>query len=328
MFQAQGVEILGLDGSYVEADTLQIPADCFRAFDLSQSVFLNQKFDLAISLEVAEHLPEESAQAFIETLVGLSDVVLFSAAIPHQGGTHHINEQWPSYWFGLFKAKGYIGLDILRDRVWDNPDVQPWYAQNSFLFVRSDRLSDYPDLPTSAQNDFLGKSVVHPTIYLQHCSHPSPDAQDEDTFQELTQAVCILGLTLHPNTQHPNTEIQSGDALTIEVAYQFQPSVGTAMLNLYLSDEAGNILLDTSVLLSAEMGNDPQPQHIQLQIERLDLVQGTYYINPSIFSTNWEQTYDLHWHRYPVVIKASAPQRGVLYPPMGWSCKVPEGKQL
>lgn len=61
-----------------------IPKGCFRAADLSQPFQLAEFFDLAICLEVAEHLPKQSAPGFIQSLVRLAPVVLFSAAIQLQ----------------------------------------------------------------------------------------------------------------------------------------------------------------------------------------------------------------------------------------------------
>jgi SAM-dependent methyltransferase len=87
----------GLDGDYVDRRLLQIPQDQFSATDLSLPFRLPCTFDLAVSLEVAEHLPPQSAEDFVDSLTRLAPVVLFSAAIPLQGGTHHLNEQWPDY---------------------------------------------------------------------------------------------------------------------------------------------------------------------------------------------------------------------------------------
>ena len=64
--------------------------------DLAQPLQIDRRFDLALSLEVAEHLPPECGSEFVQTLTDLSSVILFSAAIPFQGGTDHLNEQWPS----------------------------------------------------------------------------------------------------------------------------------------------------------------------------------------------------------------------------------------
>lgn len=65
--------------------------------DLTQPLSLGRKFDLCVSMEVAEHLPPSRADSFVADLVGLAPVVLFSAAVPEQGGTNHLNEQWPDY---------------------------------------------------------------------------------------------------------------------------------------------------------------------------------------------------------------------------------------
>lgn len=96
---------------------------------------LNQKYDLCISLEVAEHLSEANAKNFVDFLCEASDVVLFSAAIKYQGGTNHINEQWQSYWIDLFKSNSYEWLDLFRPSLWNNTSVAWWYRQNTFLFV-------------------------------------------------------------------------------------------------------------------------------------------------------------------------------------------------
>src|ERR671925_1539421 len=89
-----GVEdILGLDGDYVDRAMLQIPSAQFTPVDLTRPFRLPRTFDAALSLEVAEHLPESSAVDFVESLASLSNVILFSAAIPGQMGEHHVNEQ-------------------------------------------------------------------------------------------------------------------------------------------------------------------------------------------------------------------------------------------
>lgn len=88
--------------------------------DLSEDPRLTKKYDLAISLEVVEHLSSESANMFIACFTNMSDIVLFSAAIPGQGGENHINEQWPEYWSGLFNERGYVGLNFARRRVWND----------------------------------------------------------------------------------------------------------------------------------------------------------------------------------------------------------------
>ena len=140
VFVEKGIsDVVGVDGSYVDRQMLRIESRCFVEHDLTLPLHLERRFELAMCMEVAEHLPEASANTLVESLVGLSDQILFSAAIPGQPGTGHINPQWQSYWIGKFEALGYRCVDCIRPKVWHNPKVEYWYAQNSFLFVREGR---------------------------------------------------------------------------------------------------------------------------------------------------------------------------------------------
>jgi SAM-dependent methyltransferase len=136
----RGLRIFGVDGPHVSLDLLEIPRDCFAHANIAEPFDLGAEFDLVLCLEVAEHLPPEAAPMLVESLARLGPVVLFSAAIPFQGGTAHVNEQWPEYWAALFEAHGYLPVDCLRRRIWRNPRIEWWYAQNALLFVRRDHL--------------------------------------------------------------------------------------------------------------------------------------------------------------------------------------------
>lgn len=130
-------DVVAVDGAYVAMDQLVIPARAFRSHDLSTPLDLGRTFDLVESLEVAEHLPAAKAAMFVETLTRHGDVVLFSAAVPHQGGEHHVNEQPPEYWRQVFGAQGYAAFDWLRCRIANQRQVKPWYRFNSFLYANA-----------------------------------------------------------------------------------------------------------------------------------------------------------------------------------------------
>ena len=130
-------EILGLDGNYVSRDELVISTHEFRPTDLSQSVRLGQKFDLAISLEVAEHVNPSSSDLFVENLTQHADLVLFSAAPPGQGGTDHINERSYQDWRQRFSNNGFEPIDWLRPKILTNAHIQPWYRYNTILYSSS-----------------------------------------------------------------------------------------------------------------------------------------------------------------------------------------------
>src|SRR5580700_10872400 len=112
------VVVVGIDGDYVDRSALLIPEANYRGADLRRRLKADRRFDLAISLEVAEHLPVHRSETFVKDLVALSDVILFSAALPYQGGTDHVNEQWLEFWAILFRRHGYVPCDLLRHQVW------------------------------------------------------------------------------------------------------------------------------------------------------------------------------------------------------------------
>ena len=128
-------DVLGVDGDYVDRAKLAIPAEAFRVADLSREWDVGRRFDLAQSLEVAEHLPDAAAKALIGRLCSLSDIVLFSAARPGQGGEMHVNEQEPEHWASLFAEHGYAMFDWLRPALARNRQIEPWYRYNSFLYA-------------------------------------------------------------------------------------------------------------------------------------------------------------------------------------------------
>jgi SAM-dependent methyltransferase len=133
-------EILGVDGEYVPEEYMRIPADRFRVHDLREPLDLGRRFDLVVSLEVGEHLPESAAATLVESLVAHGDVVLFSAAIPYQGGTGHVNEQWPSYWAGLLRRHGLEPHDLIRPLIWTDRRIEIHYRQNTILYAPPGRL--------------------------------------------------------------------------------------------------------------------------------------------------------------------------------------------
>jgi cyclopropane fatty-acyl-phospholipid synthase-like methyltransferase len=175
VLREHGVEdVMGLDGEYVDREKLLIPRDRFVARDLTKDFELERKFDLVMSLEVAEHLYEEFAEGFVKSLVSLGETVLFSAAIPGQGGTHHVNERWPEYWRNLFAGHGYVPIDCLRHRLWNNRKIQVCYRQNIMLYVSEGRLQSSPALLNEkALWDDYAFSLVHPDM-LQECLKRPP----------------------------------------------------------------------------------------------------------------------------------------------------------
>jgi SAM-dependent methyltransferase len=156
---------LGLDGDYVPRDQLVIDPSAFRPTDLAQGFDLGQRYDLVVSLEVAEHLPASAAEAFVAALVQHGDVVLFSAAIPSQGGTGHVNEQWPSYWAKAFAQHGLKPYDVIRPLIWSDEEVAFWYRQNVLLYA-TDSAAARSALSSTTPVPAGMIDLVHPRLYL------------------------------------------------------------------------------------------------------------------------------------------------------------------
>lgn len=137
-------DLVGVDGDYVDRNTLVIPGENFVGADLGKPVDLGRRFALAQSLEVGEHLPTEASPVFVENLTRHSDLVLFSAAVPGQGGEYHVNEQTLSFWQDLFSTHGYTAYDCLRPLVSRDARIEPWYRYNSVLYANGSGAENLP----------------------------------------------------------------------------------------------------------------------------------------------------------------------------------------
>ncbi len=168
-FQLYGVDtILGLDGYHVSKDIIKIKPEEFIACDLEDPPLIEKLFDLALCLEVAEHLDENISKRFIAFLTELSDIIVFSAAIPMQLGTHHINSQWQNYWQLIFEHHGYLPIITMRTKVWNDPDVAYFYKQNIAIYVKEEKLFISPKLLDEYEaSKKIPMSVVHPENYLK-----------------------------------------------------------------------------------------------------------------------------------------------------------------
>jgi SAM-dependent methyltransferase len=159
------VNIYGIEGPWINSRQLRIEPEYVTVQDLEHPFNLHRSFDLVISLEVAEHLSPTVASSFIASLVCHGNIVLFSAAIPYQGGHNHINEQFPSYWTDLFAKFDFIPVDFIRSQIWDDKNIHWWLRQNILLFIRREVVAN-----TSAFlryiDSFKPLSIVHPDVYI------------------------------------------------------------------------------------------------------------------------------------------------------------------
>jgi SAM-dependent methyltransferase len=174
VFARHGVaDYVGVDGDWVPTRSLRFPQERFVASGLDKPLDLGRRFDLSVALEVAEHLPQHRADEFVRNIVRHAPCVLFSAAIPHQGGTDHLNEQWPHYWAELFGAHGYVAVDGIRPLIWSNPAVLPFYRQNVVMFATPELIAQRPLLTRDRERTVEDQlSLVHPELMESVAAHP------------------------------------------------------------------------------------------------------------------------------------------------------------
>jgi len=164
-FKEKGItDVLGLDGNWVNRSLLAeyLDENEFLEVDLECKIDVKKKYDLAISLEVAEHLSKEKAKIFVENLVNASEVILFSAAIPFQGGQNHVNEQWIEFWQEEFSKHNYVFYDVIRKKIWNNKKVKWWYKQNLFIVSSKENIFEQ----NQNLNSTLILNLIHPEHYL------------------------------------------------------------------------------------------------------------------------------------------------------------------
>jgi SAM-dependent methyltransferase len=171
VWQRHGVDdVFGIDGPYLDPQTLLIPREKYQAADLSRPLTLGRQFDLVESLEVGEHIAVEHSNQFLETILSHGKPVLFSAAVPGQGGTYHVNEQPYEHWRDRFAERGYALFDFVRPHIVKNRSVDYFYRYNILLFAHE---SVCGRLPQRIQSTRIAPSSpipnMAPRLYRLRC---------------------------------------------------------------------------------------------------------------------------------------------------------------
>jgi len=182
---------VGLEGAWVTPAQLRDRRIELVTTDLERPLTVGGRFDLAMSLEVAEHVSGGRASALVAEISRLAPAVLFGAAIPHQGGGfNHVNEQWQSYWIEKFADVGYRALDVVRPALWRQREIPVHYRQNTFLYV-SEAL--WAELSPRVAASTMPNDVVHPEVHLAQAAalHAPPTLG-----RTLVQLPAIVGRSL------------------------------------------------------------------------------------------------------------------------------------
>lgn len=163
-------KIKWFDWEYALNNELKIDKSEFTPIDLQTKLIADSKYDIAISLEVWEHIYDKHINTYVENLCTLSDIIIFWWAIPWQWWINHVSENWPTFWKMKFEEKWYVMLDIIRQKILNNTNIEYWYRQNMFVFIKKDLYNTkYSNL-----NDFLYSDelyIVHKQIIKNPCTY-------------------------------------------------------------------------------------------------------------------------------------------------------------
>jgi len=137
-------DCIGVDGDYVDRTLLMVDGDLFHPRDITRPFDFERQFDLVQCLEVAEHIPHHACDTLIDNVVRHGRKVLFSAAVPGQGGEDHINEQPYEFWRDRFAARSYRLFDFVRPAVTGKAAIEPWYRYNVMFFAHDSVIDALP----------------------------------------------------------------------------------------------------------------------------------------------------------------------------------------
>ena len=179
-------DVLGVEGPWLDNSTLAVSSELIKRLDLELPISLGRRFDLILCSEVGEHLSPPAAASLVDSLVAHGDHILFSAAIPYQGGHHHVNEQFLGYWITHFARHDFVLLDLFRARIWDDPSILWWLRQNLVLFVRRSALNSNAALRDQLQVQ-RPVSIVHPEIYLSRLQNADQQLREHRQLIDLLQ---------------------------------------------------------------------------------------------------------------------------------------------
>jgi len=137
-------DLIGIEGS-AEVKPF-IPESLKDKIIIADALLYNSGvYDLAISIEVAEHISEKDAGKFVNVVCSSASTwVWWTSAVPGQKGTGHVNCRDICYWISIFKDVGLFEPDwemvyTLKSAMLVNHNLClgfPWLRDNLILFRR------------------------------------------------------------------------------------------------------------------------------------------------------------------------------------------------
>lgn len=137
-FDKRGVEAVGYDGSPYAIKNSVTRKGLLKIGDIRKNLNFDKKYDIVLSIEVAEHIPTKCSDIFVNTLTKCSDVIILTAAQKGQGGTDHINEQPRYFWIKKFEKKNFNFNKSLSEKLSFKMKEKgvPWWIHGNLMIFQ------------------------------------------------------------------------------------------------------------------------------------------------------------------------------------------------
>ena len=136
-FRDAGCQVMGFD---CDDEALALAAVPVTKIDITSFKPIDFRADMALCLEVLEHIPAEKEDAALLNLCTVSDTIIFSAAVPGQGGDGHINCQPKQHWIDKFEELGFRAAEAEAEYILAQlngyPGIMGWLRNNLIVFHR------------------------------------------------------------------------------------------------------------------------------------------------------------------------------------------------
>jgi len=166
---------------------LQIAMDAFEPANAAcaEALFERTKYELVLTLEVAEHLDPARLGRLADLLAAATGKYLvFSAARPKQGGTGHVEGSMKTsvWWIAAFEARGLVHLPELSRRLrWSAKPEREYDLGSKNLFAMG--APGIPD-PGADAPDEVGDCDLYPHKF---CPIPPKELDGKGTARNALQ---------------------------------------------------------------------------------------------------------------------------------------------
>lgn len=133
---------LGIHAIGIEGDQSVGSKEYIKFHDFTHGPYeIANNFDLAYSVEFLEHVEEKYMDNYMAVFTK-ANYIFCSAAVPGQGGDHHVNEKTREYWIEKFSERGFIYDDETFNELIGVSAISNFVRKNALFLKKKDPITD------------------------------------------------------------------------------------------------------------------------------------------------------------------------------------------